>query len=112
MDEYQTLDVCQEDAEHVRAVLENHGSIVFPLNISEGTCFNFCITKKFEYIGKCWNGGSPFGRVYVAIQGIGANHFAPEETHEGYFESKFGTRMFGPAEAKGLADFWRMIWKI
>ncbi len=107
MDEFQCLTVTQDDANTVRAILDEMGAIVFPLSGDSIGCMIILICNSFVKLGVMPFGGKPDERVYVGVYGIGCNHFAPEETHASYFAEKL---KLGDYDARTLAMFWSMIW--
>lgn len=107
MDAYGTIEACPEDIKSVRDVLDQGEPVVFPMSDGRGTGMIVLIVPRFQKLGTMPFGGNPNGRLYVALYGKGANHFAPERTEPGYFQEKL---RIGKSEAAALAHFWQMLW--
>lgn len=107
MDEYGTLSVCKEDAESVLRVLITNGSCVFPFSGNKQDAMIVCATLNFGALGVMPFGGSPRGRVYVGIYGIGCNHLSMGPIHPKYIEEKLS---LDQENAEYFSQFWEMIW--
>lgn len=108
MDAWGTIEACPQDIASVRVVLDQAGPVVFPMSDGRGNGMIVLIVPRFVQLGTMPFGGSPNGRLYVALWGKGANHFAPQKTEAGYFHEKLG---ISKSEAEALAHFWGMLWE-
>ncbi len=107
MDEFSCINGTSDDFHRIKEALREAGAAAFQYHLGNGTAFVICLTSNFETIGLILNGGSPRGRVWMSIQGIGACHFAPKWTAASYFESKL---QIPEDDAKAIERLWTGLW--
>jgi hypothetical protein len=107
MDEFGCLKICEEDAKRVMAALEGSGTVIFPLNTSDGTAMIFTLSARFAKLGTMPWGGNPTGRCLISVQKLGAYHFSANHIEPGYFEEKLNLHR---EDAEGFSRFWDLLW--